>query len=119
MTNYVSINSFTKGPSVAPASYSASALQAHNRVSSYAPAPAPAHGSRYQAEAAPVISVTDDAVIAVAAPAAPVAALPPAAVPSGLCPAPSRLPHQCGGAVNTCWSVGVADVDCPGHSLCW
>jgi len=34
------------------------------------------------------------------------------------CPAPARLPHQCGGAVNTCWSIGVADVDCPGHSIC-
>ena len=66
-----------------------------------------------------MIRVTDDAVIAVAAPAAPVAAPPPAAVPAGLCASPSRLPHQCGGAVNTCWSVGVADVDCPGYSLSW
>ena len=67
--------------------------------------------SAYEA-AAPVITVTNDAVIAVDA--APAPALGP-----GLCPAPSRLPQQCAGAVNTCWSVGVADVDCPDHSLCW
>lgn len=35
------------------------------------------------------------------------------------CPAAHRLPlNQCIGAVNSCWSVGVGDVDCPGHGLC-
>ena len=56
-----------------------------------------------------MITVTDDAIIAVdAAPApAPVQAPAPAPVlPPNSCPAPSRLPHQCGAAVNTCWSIG-------------
>lgn len=35
------------------------------------------------------------------------------------CPAAPGLPlNQCIGAVNSCWSVGVGDVDCPGHGLC-
>jgi len=74
-------------------------------------------------DAAPVITVTDDAIIAVDAATAPVPAPAPAPAPAPVlppnsCPAPSRLPHTCGAAVNTCWSIGVADVDCPGHALC-
>ena len=67
-----------------------------------------------------MITVTDDTVIAVDAPHvghhAAVAAV--AAPVPGQCPAPHRLPHTCSGAVNTCWSIGLADVDCPGHALC-
>jgi len=111
------------GPATAPSGY--------HQVSQQASLPAPvAHPELSNAltgyasslhDAAPVITVTDDAIIAVdAAPArAPVPAPAPAPVlPPNSCPAPSRLPHQCGAAVNTCWSIGVADVDCPGHSLC-
>ena len=78
-----------------------------------APAPALSYSNNYELsehDVAPVITVTNDAVIAVDA--------APVSVPAS-CPAPARLPHQCGGAVNTCWSIGVADVDCPGHSICW
>ena len=83
------------------------------------PAPAPAGHYSGAYEQSPVITVTDDAVIAVDAPAVHHAAPAVAPVlPPGQCPAPTVLPHHCAGAVNQCWSIGVSDVDCPGHSLC-
>jgi len=58
----------------------------------------------------PSITVNEDIFIA---------ADTPLAGGPGQCPAAPRLSAlQCQGAVNSCWSVGVDDVDCPGHSLC-
>jgi len=38
---------------------------------------------------------------------------------SSACPRTAGLPlSQCGGRVNSCWSVGQTDVDCPNHGLC-
>ena len=42
------------------------------------------------------------------------------AIPQGDCPAINSLPDisSCNGMVSNCWSVGQADVDCPGNALC-
>jgi len=54
-----------------------------------------------------------------ASPSISLASDPFAAGVSSQCPAaPSRTIQECRGAVNSCWSVGVGDVDCPGNSLC-
>ncbi len=41
-------------------------------------------------------------------------------IPQGSCPAINNLPDlaSCDGMVSNCWSVGQADVDCPGNALC-
>ncbi len=41
-------------------------------------------------------------------------------IPQGDCPAINSLPDisSCNGMVSNCWSVGQADVDCPGNALC-
>ena len=41
-------------------------------------------------------------------------------VPGGSCPAVNNLPNlaSCDGMESNCWSVGQADVDCPGNALC-
>ena len=38
----------------------------------------------------------------------------------GTCPSVSNLPpvEACAGRSSNCWSVGQADVDCPGNALC-
>ena len=36
---------------------------------------------------------------------------------SGQCPAPAS--GQCQDSVDTCWSPGHTDLDCPGSGLCW
>ena len=43
-----------------------------------------------------------------------------AATTPSACPVMVGLPlAQCRGAVNTCWSVGQTDADCPNSQLCW
>lgn len=44
----------------------------------------------------------------------------PNAVGGGSCPNIANLPpvEQCAGRASNCWSVGQADVDCPGNALC-
>lgn len=41
-------------------------------------------------------------------------------IPTGSCPNIQGLPDisSCSGATSNCWSVGQADVDCPGNALC-
>ncbi len=41
-------------------------------------------------------------------------------IPQGSCPPITNLPDisSCDGMVSNCWSVGQADVDCPGNALC-
>jgi len=46
-------------------------------------------------------------------------ATPTIALAPSACPSIAGLPiSQCAGAVNACWSVGQADVDCPNNGLC-
>ena len=85
------------GPAQAPASYS----HVEAVAPGYSHVEAAAPGYSHVEAAAPQYSPYD------------------APAPAAGCPAPSLLPQQCAGAVSTCWSVGVADVDCPGHGLCW
>jgi len=71
-----------------------------------APAAAYAPQSYHHENEVPNIVVTTDAVSSLAR-------------GQSQCPAaPSLTLQQCQGAGNTCWSVGVSDVDCPGNSLC-
>ena len=84
-----------------------------------APAPAPASTqfssfpvvapTAYRTPDIPSISVTDDTIIVNSAERS-----------NGQCPTVTTLASlQCQGAVNSCWSVGQPDVDCPGNALCW
>jgi len=75
---------------------------------------APAYQAPASAFQIPVNRVTGQPVAAAYNPATTNIALAPSA-----CPAVAGLPiSQCAGQVNSCWSIGQADVDCPNHGLC-
>jgi len=92
------------------ASYQAPAA-AYETTAYETPAYQPAPASSFQI---PLHHESGHPVAAAYNPATTHIALAPSA-----CPAVAGLPiSQCGGQVNSCWSIGQADVDCPNHGLC-
>jgi len=96
----------TAAPSYAPVAPAYATTQAHAPASH-----APVVPSYSPPEPAPSINVPSRINVPSLASVAPSGGLQ--------CPAAPGLPiSQCQGAVNTCWSVGVQDVDCPNNALC-
>merc|ERR1712198_279353 len=103
---HFSTASHSQKPAPLPAYTSAPAAPApaSTQFSSF-PVVAP---TAYRTPDIPSISVPDDTLI-----------INSAERSNGQCPTVTTLASlQCQGAVNSCWSVGQPDVDCPGNALC-